>query len=157
MKTLGRDPAGSQVIAKPDNLKTLLGFQSTYKDTPDAAIEALRCIANALLLVDAARSLFLEKGVDGGDLTVSMLEVHCSECRFEVLQANSLPESPGTRPNLYSVSDSLLGNCRPKLIPRHHDGKEIQRLVHRRYHRFKTRMLDQPCPSWSHSRPRSHD
>lgn len=83
MKTLGRDPAGSQVIAKADNLKTLLGFQSTFKDTPDAAMEALRCIANSLLLVDTARSLFLEKGVDGGDVTVPMLEVRCTECLFK--------------------------------------------------------------------------
>lgn len=75
VKTLGRDPSGSKVIAQPENLKSLLAFQSTFKDTPDAALEALRCIANSLLLVDTARSLFLEKGVDGGDTAVSMLEV----------------------------------------------------------------------------------
>ncbi|KAJ3522042.1 hypothetical protein NMY22_g12060 [Coprinellus aureogranulatus] len=74
VKTLGREPSGSQVIAKAENLKTLLAFQSTFKDAPDAAMEALRCIANSLLLVDTARALFLEKGVDGGDLSLAMLE-----------------------------------------------------------------------------------
>lgn len=74
VKTLGRDPSGSEVIASAENLKTLLSFHSTFKDFPDAATEALRCIANALLLIDTARALFLEKGVDGGDTCVTLLE-----------------------------------------------------------------------------------
>ncbi|KAF5333430.1 hypothetical protein D9611_002341 [Ephemerocybe angulata] len=74
VKTLGREPSGSEVIASTDNLKTLLSFQSTFKDIPDAATEALRCIANSLLLIESGRSLFLEKGVDGGDSCVLMLE-----------------------------------------------------------------------------------
>lgn len=43
-------------------------------------MEALRCIANSLLLVDTARALFLEKGVDGGDISVPMLEVRYEVC-----------------------------------------------------------------------------
>jgi hypothetical protein len=82
VKTLGRDPSGSEVIAATDNLKTLLAFQSTFKDQPDAASEALRCIANALLLIESARSTFLEKAVDGGDTCAAMLEASLSTVCF---------------------------------------------------------------------------
>jgi len=80
VKTLGREASGSEVIAEPESLKALLGFQSSLKDYPDAASEALRCIANALLLIDSARTPFLEKGIDGGDICMTMLEV-CFTCR----------------------------------------------------------------------------
>ncbi|KAG5650383.1 hypothetical protein H0H81_012426 [Sphagnurus paluster] len=74
IKTLGKHPAGSQCLAAPTNLSTLLSFASSFKDDPEASSEALRCIANALLLVEAARSTFLEKEVDGGSIVLSMLE-----------------------------------------------------------------------------------
>lgn len=41
----------------------------------EASSEALRCIANALLLVERARTTFIEKEVDGGDACVTLLEV----------------------------------------------------------------------------------
>ncbi|RDB19581.1 Synembryn-A [Hypsizygus marmoreus] len=74
VKTLGKNPSGSEFISSPTNLSTLLSLSSTYKDDPDASSEALRCIANALLLIEPARSTFVQKEVDGGRITLTMLE-----------------------------------------------------------------------------------
>ncbi|KAH9921571.1 guanine nucleotide exchange factor synembryn-domain-containing protein [Epithele typhae] len=74
LKSLGKNPAGSEAIATPVNLSALLACYSFYKDSPDASNEALRCIANAMLLVDSARSAFVEKTVGGGDFAVELLE-----------------------------------------------------------------------------------
>jgi len=78
VKTLGKDPAGSKYLAKAPNLLTLLGFATTFKDDPDASSEALRSIANALLLIEEARSTFISKEVNGGDTCILMLEVFLS-------------------------------------------------------------------------------
>ena len=75
LKTLGKDPAGSSFLATSSNLSTLLGFSKTFKDDPEAVCEALRCIANTLLLIDDARPTFISKDVDGGDTCISMLDV----------------------------------------------------------------------------------
>ena len=75
VKTLGKDPAGSSLLATSSNLSTLLGFSTTFKDDSEAVCEALRCIANALLLIDDARSTFISKDVNGGSACVSMLDV----------------------------------------------------------------------------------
>ena len=82
VKTLGKDPTGSACLASTSNLSTLLGLSTTFKDEHDASCEALRCIANTLLLVEEARSTILSKRVNGGDLCVTMLDVrftprHC--------------------------------------------------------------------------------
>lgn len=55
----------------------LLGFATTFKDKEDAEAtsEALRSIANALLLIDEARSTFISKDVNGGETCILMLEV----------------------------------------------------------------------------------
>ncbi|GLB33335.1 putative guanine nucleotide exchange factor synembryn [Lyophyllum shimeji] len=74
VKTLGKNPAGSEYLASPTNLSALLTLSSSFKDDPEASGEALRCIANALLLIEKARSTFLEKEVDGGTIAISMLE-----------------------------------------------------------------------------------
>ncbi|KAF9535078.1 guanine nucleotide exchange factor [Crepidotus variabilis] len=74
VKTLGKDPSGSAFLASSTNLSTLLGFATTMKDDQDASCEALRCIANALLLVEGARSTFITKEVNGGDTCITMLE-----------------------------------------------------------------------------------
>ncbi|KAF8974381.1 guanine nucleotide exchange factor [Flammula alnicola] len=74
VKTLGKDPTGSRSLASSTNLTTLLGFATTFKDDPEAASEALRCIANALLLVEEARSTFISKEINGGDVCALMLE-----------------------------------------------------------------------------------
>ncbi|KAG6885488.1 hypothetical protein C0993_001095 [Termitomyces sp. T159_Od127] len=74
VKELGKNPVGSEFIATPDNLITLLELASSLKDDPEASSEALRSIANALFLIEKARSTILEERVDGGVLTISMLE-----------------------------------------------------------------------------------
>lgn len=75
VKTLGKDPSGSAFIASSENLSTLLGLAATFKDDQDASCEALRCIANALLLIEGARSTFISKEVNGGDICITILEV----------------------------------------------------------------------------------
>lgn len=78
MKTLGKDPAGSEVIATSANLSTLLALSRSFKDDTDASNEALRCIANALLLISYARDTFIRNDVGGGELAVELLEVRSS-------------------------------------------------------------------------------
>ena len=60
------------------NLSALLSLYNTYKDVPDASNEALRCIANAMLLIDQARVTFIDKQVGGGEFAVELLEVRVS-------------------------------------------------------------------------------
>ncbi|KAF8639951.1 hypothetical protein AX17_001201 [Amanita inopinata Kibby_2008] len=74
LKTLGKDPRGSLYLSSATNLSTLLTLASTFKDDPDASDEALRCIANALLLVDQARDTFVSAEVGGGSASAGMLE-----------------------------------------------------------------------------------
>ena len=75
VKTLGKDSSGSEYLASSTNLSTLLGFAAAFKDDLDASSEALRCVANALLLIEEARSTFIGKSVNGGDICLTMLEV----------------------------------------------------------------------------------
>ncbi|TFK29316.1 hypothetical protein FA15DRAFT_664249 [Coprinopsis marcescibilis] len=74
VKTLGREPSGSEVISRSENVLTLLGLQLSLKDYPDAASEALRCIANALLLIEPARHAFLDGEVNGAQFCIPMLD-----------------------------------------------------------------------------------
>ncbi|KAI0706917.1 guanine nucleotide exchange factor [Cerioporus squamosus] len=74
VKSLGKNPAGSELIATPANLSALLSLYNTYRDVPDASNEALRCVANAMLLVDQARVTFVDKQVGGGEFAVELLE-----------------------------------------------------------------------------------
>lgn len=75
VKTLGKDPAGSEVIASPANLMALLGMVNAFKDNADASNEALRCLANALLLISGARDTFVRKDVGGGEAIIELFEV----------------------------------------------------------------------------------
>ncbi|OSX60623.1 hypothetical protein POSPLADRAFT_1148456 [Postia placenta MAD-698-R-SB12] len=74
VKTLGKDPAGSEVIASPANLMALLGMVNAFKDNADASNEALRCLANALLLISGARDTFVRKDVGGGEAIIELFE-----------------------------------------------------------------------------------
>ncbi|KAI0829238.1 guanine nucleotide exchange factor [Trametes gibbosa] len=74
VKSLGKNPAGSEVIASPPNLSALLSFARIYKDDIEASNEAIRCVANAMLLVDQARTAFIQKQVGGGDFALELLE-----------------------------------------------------------------------------------
>jgi hypothetical protein len=78
VKSLGRDPSGSEFLARPDNLSALLSLSTSYKDDPDASLESLRCIANALLLIETSRETFLKPPVNGGDFCLNALEVCCT-------------------------------------------------------------------------------
>jgi hypothetical protein len=76
VKTLGRHPAGSEELSSAENLSLLLSLSSTFsKDAPAASSEALRCIANALLLIEEARTTWIKKEVGGGQASVDLLEV----------------------------------------------------------------------------------
>lgn len=76
VKALGRHPSGSSVIALESNLSTLLTTAKSFKDgNLEASLEALRCIANALLLVESARATIINESVNGGEYAVLLLEV----------------------------------------------------------------------------------
>ena len=48
---------------------------NSFKDNAEASNEALRCIANALLLIPDGRQTFIQKEVGGGDAMVELMEV----------------------------------------------------------------------------------
>ncbi|KAJ7669460.1 guanine nucleotide exchange factor synembryn-domain-containing protein [Mycena polygramma] len=73
LKTLGRDPSGSEALGTAPNLIILLGLGATDKDGLESACEALRCIANALLLIEDARAVFISTEVSGGETCVALL------------------------------------------------------------------------------------
>lgn len=83
VKTLGKEPSGSDFLSSPANLSTLLSLAATFKD-PEASREALRCIANALLLIERARTTFIEKAVSGGHICLGMLDVSLTSCFFHI-------------------------------------------------------------------------
>ncbi|KAJ7880754.1 guanine nucleotide exchange factor synembryn-domain-containing protein [Mycena olivaceomarginata] len=63
LKTLGKNPTGSEALGTAQNLSTLLELSA-----------ALRCIANALLLIERARSVFITKEVNGGEACMALLQ-----------------------------------------------------------------------------------
>ncbi|KAF8803720.1 hypothetical protein BYT27DRAFT_7195060 [Phlegmacium glaucopus] len=85
VKTLGKDPSGSEYLASSTNLSTLLGFADAFKDDPDASSETLRCVANAMLLIEEARTTFISKSVNGGDKCLAMLEKSSSPDQIFIL------------------------------------------------------------------------
>ncbi|KAF7984825.1 hypothetical protein HWV62_10757 [Athelia sp. TMB] len=76
-KMLGKIPAGSEIIGQPENLSLLLTIHNNVKGDSEAGIEALRCIANALLLIDTARAAFVSDTVGGGKFAVAYLDDKC--------------------------------------------------------------------------------
>ncbi|TDL17549.1 hypothetical protein BD410DRAFT_729913 [Rickenella mellea] len=73
IKTLGRDPDCSQVLSEQNNLKSLLSISKSFrKADSEASNEALRCVANAMLLVEQGRLTWPEIG--GGEYAVELLE-----------------------------------------------------------------------------------
>ncbi|KAF8211758.1 guanine nucleotide exchange factor [Mycena galopus ATCC 62051] len=74
LKTLGKNPTGSEALGTAPNLSILLELVASLKDDPEASGEALRCIANALLLIERARSVFITKEVNGGETCVTLLQ-----------------------------------------------------------------------------------
>lgn len=78
VKTLGKQPSGSKFLSTSVNLSTLLALSKSFKDDPKASSEALRCVANALLLVEEARSNWIKADVGGGQASVELLQVGIS-------------------------------------------------------------------------------
>ncbi|KAG7446096.1 uncharacterized protein BT62DRAFT_895946 [Guyanagaster necrorhizus] len=74
VKMLGKNPSGSETLATASTLSTLLGLSISLKDDPEASNEALRCMANTMLLFDHARGAFIGKEVGGGEICVGMLD-----------------------------------------------------------------------------------
>ncbi|KAI0693485.1 guanine nucleotide exchange factor [Cytidiella melzeri] len=85
LKSLGKNPAGSETIATAANLSAILAISEHLKDDIDASNEALRCIANALLLVETARKTFIKKEVGGGETMVEYLEKTTSPDRVFIV------------------------------------------------------------------------
>lgn len=63
------------MVATRQNLNALLTIFNAFKDDADTSNEALKCAANALLLIDTARTTFVHKEVGGGDTVIELLEV----------------------------------------------------------------------------------
>lgn len=67
---------GSEPLTEPSSLSTLLELSgSLSKEDKIASSEALKCVANTLLLYAQARATFISKEVGGGAVCAAMLEV----------------------------------------------------------------------------------
>jgi hypothetical protein len=62
-------------------LSTLLALSSAFKNDPTTTSEALRCVANALLLIDSARDTWVDKKVGGGEACIGLLDVSSASYR----------------------------------------------------------------------------
>ncbi|TFY83256.1 hypothetical protein EWM64_g757 [Hericium alpestre] len=78
LKTLGKHPSAAAVMASAKNMSTLSSLARTLKDDFDASCEALRCIANTMLLIESARGTWISDSVKGGEDTVQLL--HLVDC-----------------------------------------------------------------------------
>lgn len=74
LKVFGRDKNGSEQIYQKDAFSVLCEYAfNANKDAPEAAREALRCIANSLLLAEETRQIFLD--LDFVNKAAALLEV----------------------------------------------------------------------------------
>ncbi|KAG8757672.1 hypothetical protein FRC14_001734 [Serendipita sp. 396] len=71
VKTLARHPDGSAVVVKQSNLKLLCKLAGPSNPST-VTNEALRCVANALLLVESGRDTWIEVG--GGQMCLQRLQ-----------------------------------------------------------------------------------
>jgi Guanine nucleotide exchange factor synembryn len=113
VKALGRQSSGSSVIASASNLSTLLVVSKSFKESNlEASLEALRCIANALLLIESARATLLSDAVGGGEYAVLLLEVGRSgQSLVPRPPIHSPPEINVTRCHLHRVTNPLSCHC----------------------------------------------
>lgn len=75
MKALCRNEAGSELIAEASNLSFLLLMSMSTNFDPAVCDESLRCVANALLLIEEARVTWIGETVGGGSACVNLLQV----------------------------------------------------------------------------------
>ncbi|KAL0569968.1 hypothetical protein V5O48_011986 [Marasmius crinis-equi] len=72
---LGRHPEGSEYLASEAGLSTLLSIATSLKEKDlNAFSEALKCIANAMLLFENGRSALISEEVKGGEICVRLLK-----------------------------------------------------------------------------------
>lgn len=160
-KMLGKMPAGSEVIAKPANLSILLALYHSLKNDSEATTEALRCIANSLLLIDSARPTFVGQDVGGGKFAIDLMDVRlvCVETIFFATYLRA-PESDDTRPNLPCV-ENFVSLHRLFYVWAFHTiigGRESEVVGNGRgYHRREARPAHNQCPFWNQDGSRSHD
>lgn len=106
---LGKEPAGSEVIATSANFSGLLSVFNAFRDNAEASNEALRCIANALLLISDGRQIFVQKDVGGGDVMAELLEVRALFChdlssyRLAFYRSRPRPNEYSSYPGYYSL------------------------------------------------------
>ncbi|KAG2360174.1 guanine nucleotide exchange factor [Suillus spraguei] len=74
VKGLGKFPHGAQVLASVSNLKCLMTLAMNLETAHDASNEALKCVANTLLLSEPARTRLLSQEIDGGNICVDLLQ-----------------------------------------------------------------------------------
>ncbi|KAF7354770.1 hypothetical protein MSAN_01391200 [Mycena sanguinolenta] len=117
LKTLGKNPTGSEALGTAPNLSVLLELVASLKDDPDASGEALRCIANALLLIERARSIFISKEVNGGETCISLLQKSTNPDQILVLSRTLFLSTVHASPFIISlVEEKRNGNSVVELI-----------------------------------------
>lgn len=105
VKALGRHPSGSSVIALENNLSTLLATSKSLKDgNLEASLEALRCVANALLLIESARATIISDSVNGGEYGVLLLESSSPDVVFIASRILFLATASSTTAGSFIVS-----------------------------------------------------
>ncbi|KAF7354772.1 hypothetical protein MSAN_01391400 [Mycena sanguinolenta] len=117
LKTLGKNPTGSEALGTAPNLSVLLELVASLKDDPDASGEALRCIANALLLIERARSIFISKEVNGGETCISLLQKSTNPDQIFILSRILFLSTVHASPFIISlVEEKRNGNSVVELI-----------------------------------------
>jgi Guanine nucleotide exchange factor synembryn len=95
----------SELDWRLQNLQILLNLGTDSREShAEAAYEAMRCVANALLLIDAGRDTWLD--IQGGEACVEMLEV--SPCFIVVLGTNIMPNQRSPSPQSIFLASRIL-------------------------------------------------
>ncbi|KAG8740642.1 hypothetical protein FRC10_004100 [Ceratobasidium sp. 414] len=119
VKSIGRVEAGSRVIATEQNLRHFLAFASDLS-SPDASKQAMRCIANAILLIPSGRETLVD--IEGDEFCTRLYIVRNSVCCMAV-ELNSVPDQNETSPEYLFLASRLL------FFMAHTDGDFVSRVV----------------------------
>jgi len=106
VKTLGRNPSGSEQLSEAATLSKLLSLTKILIERNDinAASEALRCIANTMVLFPDARLTFISDEVNGGEVAISMLHVrHVTTLILASAKIGVLLGNDNARPDICSI------------------------------------------------------
>ncbi|KAH7924845.1 hypothetical protein BV22DRAFT_1090227 [Leucogyrophana mollusca] len=74
IKGLGKTPGVADALAEPTRLSLLLKLATSLEASVDESSEALKCVANTLLLNEAARAVWTSSEINGGMACVDMLQ-----------------------------------------------------------------------------------